>query len=93
MKKLLITVCFILAFPILFSAPRNAPHSGAAQVFACDAQFPGNCECDSNGCVTITPNHNKGSIGRNPGDANPPINVGHELGMIAFMLLLWLRMR
>lgn len=88
MKRLVITLCFILAFPIFFSSRPGVSPWCVAQAQNCvDPGSPGNT-CDD---AVREPTHKK--KGSTPKNDSPINNTVTEIEVVTFLILLWLRMR
>ena len=95
MKKLLVTLLLILAFPILFTGSKSIPLVSPIQVYACaDPVQPGNCNCGADGCAEREHKKHK-HLGdpKHNSDSDLPMGFEPGVGIIAFLFLLWLRMR
>jgi hypothetical protein len=93
MKRLLLIFCLIFAFSIALPASRRAPSSVYAQCNGNDSSTAGNCMCSDPSCATFEPSKQHTKTGPHKGDHGLPIDPGTGIGMVALMLLLWLRMR
>jgi hypothetical protein len=92
MKRLLLIFCLIFAFSIALPASRRAPSSVYAQQ-CFDNASSGNCACGDPSCATYEPSKHPTKTGKHSGDHGLPIDPGTGIGIVALMLLLWLRIR
>ncbi|HEY6334029.1 MAG TPA: hypothetical protein VI756_32235, partial [Blastocatellia bacterium] len=88
MRKLLLTLCFILAVPIFLSGFQNSPGVMPSRAYACE-ELPGNC-------VEYKPAHPSKSDGKSNGSGEmgfPIQEIGSGLAMLAPVFMIWLGLR
>ena len=91
MKKSFVLLCFILAFPIIFSGSSKLPSSLGTRVYACvDQGLPGDEYC----AERLHKRPDLAKTNNDPVSTGSPIGgTGSGLAALASAFLIWLGMR
>lgn len=93
MKKLLLTLCFILAIPILVSWSQTFYGSDPCRVYACENQMPGNTCGNGANYKRHNPSKSDGKGNGSPETGFPIQEIGSGLAVLAPVFMIWLGLR